>query len=536
MAELIYRTEDIPFENLQDLFVETSLDRAIIDAIKAPSPAIVVGSRGVGKSFLLRIAEAELEEKFSEERVMPIYVSFNRSSLINSNDPRQFFHWMLSIICGKILRSLRKYGLLATFSRSVSLLAGGEISNAGENRIDNIVNAFEKSWQNPQQQVDVSGLPSIDDFKDLVEEVCLEFNIKRFNILIDEAAHIFRPEQQRQFFTMFRDLRMPRISCNAAVYPGVTFYGDSFQPVHDASFFYLDRNIFHHDYLNSMREIVENQVGSTSDMLKAINKNTDHFNLLAYASSGNPRILLKTVGRADRMNAIQVNEIFREFYKTEIWTEHSQLGERYIGHRDVIDWGRKFMESNVLPELKAKNDRYLEEDKKTTCFFWIHRDSPESVKEALRLLTYTGLVTEHAQAIKATRAEIGTRYQVNLGILLSMETIPTNTGLSIVKGIDVRRMPEYGMSHAAFDGIANLDVNFAEMDATILKEQLDKDISDLDLASWQINELRQIKINNVGDILRATEGQLMQMYYIGEKRARRIKSAAIASVLEYLSG
>ncbi len=537
MLELIYRTEDISSEDLEKLFVETSLDRQTIDALKAPSPIVIVGSRGVGKSFLLRMAENELNKAFSTERVMPIYVSFNRSSLIHSNDPKQFLHWMLSIVCSKIVRTLRKHGFLASVGQSISLIAGGNAQNDGESNVEKIIELFESSWQNPEKQIDVSTLPSIDDFKDAIEEVCQQFNIRRFNLLIDEAAHILRPEQQRQFFTLFRDLRMPRISCKAAVYPGITFYGDSFQSVHDATFLYLDRNVFHVDYLKNMREIVENQIESSSELLKSISKNINNFNILAFAASGNPRILLKTVARADKMNSTQVNELFREFYKTEIWAEHSQLAERYVGHRAIIDWGRKFIENDVLPEIQSKNNRYLEGDKKTSCFFWIHRDSPQSVKEGLRLLTYTGLVSESAQGIKGTRSEIGVRYQVNLGILFSQESSPASTALNIARNFDIRRMSEFGMNHSAFHEIANLIVDFTAIDSSsVLYTQLHKDISLLDLAGWQRDELRKIGLTTIGDILRATEMKLREMYYVGEKRARRIRSAALASVLEYLSG
>jgi hypothetical protein len=64
MADLIYRTEDIANEDLLDFFVETKQDRSIIEALKAPSPVVLVGSRGVGKSFLFRIAEEELLSNF----------------------------------------------------------------------------------------------------------------------------------------------------------------------------------------------------------------------------------------------------------------------------------------------------------------------------------------------------------------------------------------------------------------------------------------------------------------------------------------
>src|SRR2546430_11908856 len=55
---------------------------------------------------------------------------------------------------------------------------------------------------------------------------------------------LFRsPEQQRAFFTLFRDLRTAYLSCKAAIYPGVTAFGDTFQPAHDASMLVLDRDL-----------------------------------------------------------------------------------------------------------------------------------------------------------------------------------------------------------------------------------------------------------------------------------------------------
>ncbi len=536
MQELIYRTEDISNDELEDLFVETTLDRTIIDALKAPSPVVLVGSRGVGKSFLFRIAEHEQYISFSHDKVMPIYVSFNRSSLIHTKNTRQFANWMLSILCGKIIRCLKKQGYLTSNSVPISIIAGGSISNNGETRIEKIISSFEESWQTAEVEVDIKGLPTIEDFKDAIEEICQQFKIKRFNFLIDEAAHIFRPEQQRQFFTLFRDLRMPYISCNAAVYPGVTFYGDSFQPIHDATFYYLDRDIFHENYIENMREIVEKQMDASSDLLKAISKNINNFKILSYAASGNPRILLKTLARAGKMNSTQVNEIFREYYKIEIWSEHSLLSDKYSGHKEIIDWGRKFMEIEALPVIQKKNTRYLEEGKKTTCFFWVHRDSPQAVKEALRLLTYTGIVTENAPGIKGTRSEIGTRYQVNLGTLFALETVPTNTALNIARNFDLRRMSEYGMNHSMYAEISILS-NFSEVDtSTVLAREMKKNIDVLDLAQWQKIELKKIGINSIGEILTATENKLREAYYIGEKRARRMKSAALASVYEYLSG
>src|SRR5262249_8895659 len=149
-------------------------------------------------------------------------------------------------------------------------------------------------WRNPGGVVDGSAVPTVDDLKDALEDLTGELGLKRFVLLIDEAAHIFLPEQQRQFFTLFRDLRSHCVTCNAAVYPGVASFGDTFQPAHDAKMLYIDRDVLSADYVENMREIVEKQT-EDSTTLKNIAQNGRNFAILAYAASGNPRLLLKTL-------------------------------------------------------------------------------------------------------------------------------------------------------------------------------------------------------------------------------------------------
>jgi hypothetical protein len=162
-------------------------------------------------------------------------------------------------------------------------------------------------------------LPSVDTMKDALEDLSSELNVTRFALLIDEAAHIFVPEQQRQFFTLFRDLRSHCITCNAAVYPGVTSFGETFQPAHDATMLSLDRDILASNYIESMREIVEKQADSS--IFKRIVQNGKNFAILAYAASGNPRLLLKTISMAPAVSSREVSEVIRSYYRTDIWAE-----------------------------------------------------------------------------------------------------------------------------------------------------------------------------------------------------------------------
>jgi len=494
-------------------------------------------SRGVGKSFLLRVAQSELLADFEAQRVLPVYVTFNRSSLINTTDRQQFQNWMLARICARITRALHCAGLIAGTSSALSILTGDHEAPVPDRAtaIEALADRFEDSWKGEPIAIDTSSLPLLDDFKDALQDICTDVQIARIVVLIDEAAHILLPEQQRQFFTLFRDLRSPYISCKAAVYPGVTSYGDTFQPSHDATMLSFDRDILGADYIDTMREIVVKQAESAT--LENIARYDKNFSLLAFAASGNPRVLLKTLSRAPKLNSTETNDVVREYYRNDLWSEHSTLPQKYAGHQHLIDWGRQFIEGTVLPDLQKKNGQYIEQEQKSTCFFWIHRDAPQPVKEALKLLAYSGIVSEHATGIRATRSEVGTRYAVNLGALIALEATPTSTGLPIARSLTPKRMSEFGANHPMYQSLLAVVPTFSEPSVgAVLQQQLAKPIEVLDITEWQNSKLHELGLPTVGDVLRASEDKLQTMSYVGEKRSRRIRNAALAAVFEYLSG
>lgn len=538
MTDFFFRTEDIKGDEVLDYFVESSTDRQIVDSLKNRNPTILLGSRGVGKSFLMKVAQAELLRDFERDRVFPIYVSFTKSSLVLSGGDERFHFWMLARICSSILRGFAKQGLLAASPLSIKVLAGSDVrQDAPDTLIEKVAEEFENGWKQPDQAIDVTSLPDVDVLKEAIEDTCSALSIDRIALFIDEAAHIFLPTQQRQFFTLFRDLRSAYLTCNAAVYPGVTSFGSTFQPVHDASIISVDRDVTDSAYVNHMREIVVKQ--AESRMIQNIETHGENFAVLAYASTGNPRSLLKTVARAHDISTAKTNEVIRDYYRNDVWAEHSLLSGRYAGYRPLIDWGRSFLENTVLPELKKKNDQYLSTDKKTSCFFWVHRDAPETVRQALRILSYTGIVTEHFQGVKATRSEIGTRYLVNLGCLFTLEgSAPAAAAFRIATNITVKRMTEYGVNHSVFSKLEGVHANLddEQVGNAALKEQLGRDIEVLDITDWQRAKLRELNLNTVKEVLGATEVQLKKAHYVGDVRSRRMRNAAIAAVYEFLSG
>ena len=136
MNDFYYRTESIKKEEILELFVESTLDREIINLFKSQSHIVLEGSRGSGKSFLMKVAQAELLNNLANEKILPIYVTFMQSSLLHSNDPNQFYHWMIAKIIKETLKAFQKNGLL------VSQYAGSLLGDAEVNNLQVIVSKF----------------------------------------------------------------------------------------------------------------------------------------------------------------------------------------------------------------------------------------------------------------------------------------------------------------------------------------------------------------------------------------------------------
>lgn len=537
-SDFIIRTEDLRPDAALALYVPTPRDEALISLLASQTPLVLEGSRGTGKSLLLRVCEQRQLQTFAETKVLPVYLSFVKSSLIDTGRPNQFVHWMLARLSGQIVRTIQKKGLALGASRALSVLTGGTspVNGDTKTRLEEVAEAFEQSYKRPREAVDDTPVPEVEDFRDAIEDICDDLSIERINVLFDEAAHIFRPEQQRQFFTLFRDLRSPRMTCNAAVYPGVTAYGSTFEGTHDARIEQLSRDIGTPAYFEQMREIVLRQ--ASPELAARINKNGATFNALAYAVSGNPRILLKTVAKTPQMSTGAVNAVIKDFFRNEVWAEHSGLSGRYPGHKSLINWGRRFVESAVIPEAKKKNDGWRERGaSERSNVIWVSRDAPEAAKEALRLLTYTGILGKMDDGIKGTGSQIGSRYSINVGCLVAEEANPVEVISDLQRYNSIKRFTEFGASRREFAEISASVGEEVEADMSVaLGELLTRSVDDLDLSAHQRQALHSVGVDTIAKALSATEQDFQAARYIGPVRSRQMKNVVMAAALEYLSG
>lgn len=532
MSEALIRTEDLTIDEVNRLYVDTLVDRENIEALKSNQPLLLIGSRGTGKTMLMKKAESELTDEFVSKRILPVYTSFATSAICENTN---IFKLMVSKILISLRIKLKEQGIIVNGSifKPIVNKNMNPVVKKLEEYIGNVSNSVDDDSDVPYID-DENIVSNIDYFREFVKELCEEFNIKKLIIMFDEACQIFAPKQQREFFELFRALRSPIIVCKAAVYPGLVSYG-TFQQFHDATTKKIERSILASDYIDKMREIVKKNY--PNEYVKMI-ENGDLLNTVIYCSNGNPRFLLKSLNvileKNNSLKASVVNDVIKEFYRATIWTEHTKLEERYKGHKNMIEWSRKFIENVVSNDIAKINTL----GEKTTVYFAVSRKSPEVIKQAIKILEYSGIVTLDVEATKF-RYDYYDRYQLNFGIVL-LATTTSNFAIvckNIMDNISQKKFPNYGENSSAYEGATNLVIVDEEIDKKgFLDSILNKKVDELDISPKLLKRLNAAGIILIKDIFEKDESELKKIHYIGPVRSRQIYNDVMAAVIEYISG
>ena len=72
MSEFVIRTEELTNEQISDFYVSSDYEQDVINKLIAPSPVLLIGSRGVGKSFLFKVSEIQLINTYEKQRILPV--------------------------------------------------------------------------------------------------------------------------------------------------------------------------------------------------------------------------------------------------------------------------------------------------------------------------------------------------------------------------------------------------------------------------------------------------------------------------------
>jgi hypothetical protein len=110
---------------------------------------------------------------------------------------------------------------------------------------------------------------------------------------MDDAAHAFSPDQQREFFEISRVLRSRVVAAKAAVYPGITSFSANFHVGHEAELVEAWHQSDDPTYLSTMRAMVERRL--PADLYRQLTERSEYVDYLALASFGLPRGFLNMV-------------------------------------------------------------------------------------------------------------------------------------------------------------------------------------------------------------------------------------------------
>lgn len=272
----IEQAEYLDHQSFIDWGAEHPDEAVIIRKLTQGGAKLITGPRGCGKTTLILRAYRNL---LASDNALPAYVNFKRSltiePLYTSGDKGTFYFSQWIIL--KVYDGL--YEALSEISQTTRL------SIRHEDVISRI-SALELCNFGRLQDLELT----IDNLETDICKILKKLGRVRCVLLLDDAAHAFSPEQQRDFFDFFRRIKTREISPKAAVYPGVTSYSSSFHVGHDAEEIDVWVKPDRPGYLKFMRRVIEGRFPEASEPLLYSDK--EALDLLCYSAFGIPRAFL----------------------------------------------------------------------------------------------------------------------------------------------------------------------------------------------------------------------------------------------------
>jgi len=541
------RAEFLSRRELDEWTATASGDRLILGKLVGPGAKLLTGPRGSGKSTFLRRAYYSL---LDTQAAFPVYVNYAKSLALEplfherANALALFRHWVLLKIA---IAATETYEDLPGGTAPAELKA---IAAYGRS----LVGSLETGSKPDLIKVPVA----LSALVELLEAAADSIGARRTVLLLDDAAHAFSPEQQHEFFEIFRQLRTRRIAPKAAVYPGVTSYSPFFQVGHEAelveAWFRPDED----EYVPVMRELVAKRLPAA--MSARLTERPEHLDLLAYAAFGIPRGFLNMVSQVlgvdnDKPTAPSRQAVLRAV------TDHAEttgrvftaLSAKLPRFKHFIEVGEEILRAGVQSIQAYNGDKSLSSKAVTLA---LSEPVPSEVERITQLLEYAG-VFRRQDSVSRGEKGVFRRLSVHYAFLITGNAFSLGKSYSLsdlVRALGsrdphefVRRSPE-NLAGKDYQARCKLDLpacrscGAARVNerqrfcmncgtelsrASVYSELLEAPIELLPITAAKIAGIRQhTALRTVQDILSDDENQLLNVPYIGPVWHARIKRCA----------
>lgn len=565
------RTEDLLYDQVAQLTVLGDFERKVVDTLKQSGAHLLQGSRGVGKSMLLRQAEVEMDKDFSYEKKLCVYVNFKTSTLLEGVKAEQrdaFQVWVGAKILQALYDKLIKLDIVGHEEiQDPYFKVFGVTSVRGiQTTLKEKIHLLQKLAMtiNKQPLIDQIGTSFLDRVNDvtflneLIREILDAFSISKVILLFDEAAHTFIPAQQEIFFEIFKLLHGGKVAVKAAVYPSVTSYGRNFEVGHDAIVISMDRfetgNIGRGTNRELFRNMLDKRLPKTGSLRKKLFSKGHLLDQCIDLSTGNPRaflhLLTRTIDKGYSDRALLLST--QEFVDRELLPYHSNLSKRLPKFAHHVKVGIDLLRGYIIPEIRHKNFK----EKKSgyqSAYFTIQRDMSPNLKLSLDLLCYSGVLSSQG-TVKIAERKTGLRYMVHLSLLFTEKAFSSKNISDAINALSLTDYREFSSTDRQIDAfldslkdltekcsICSADIapnaKFCSECGTkletgsIISKLLDEPVEALSI-SEKIKARIRPNFHLVGEVIQASREEIMQIKYIKEVRSRIIKNAAD----EFISG
>ena len=489
-VNLILAAEDCDPTHFPQLHKFSANDKRVIEKLIAHGPVLLEGGRGSGKSALMIAASLALAPHNPDSGVFGIYLSLRHLPLLRTSG-REYEEIFCKLVSTRIQELLQKGGGPFTF----------------------------------RQAHDVETLQFA------VTSLSREMGM-RIVLLFDDAAHIGREASLGDFFDIFRTLSSNTVSCKATIYPGVTNFGTRFDIYNDATVVEVIRDEDQADFSKLFFDVLaaryprllnrsvappltlevvagflgQSVLGNMRGFIFACNELADIV--------GNKSIGLSTL--SETLLKLAVN------YYWPLLEEVSPKLGKYV---PMVDPARQIAEV-ILKECGSKG--------KGTRAALVHREIVGRLSKPFEILEYAGFISmrESSRALKSGGR--GSRYALNLCILL--ENVP-GTRLTTQLFDKWRILREEPMEfHVRGSHLTSITLPelLEGADLGILLEPVGKlrksNAYPYGLTDHMIETLTSAGKLQVGDLTRATDDELDKLEYIGPAKIKRIRSVVAQAI------
>ena len=525
----------------------TDDNRRVLAKLKGPGAKLLTGPRGSGKSTLLRAAYFSLLESSD---ALPVYVNYSRSLALeplfhhNANALALFRQWVVMKIVDDTTKSFDE--LHETLPPDLTALAKTAAT---------YIEALAVGIEPAPDELALS--PSA--LVKRLETWARSAGRRRVVLLLDDAAHAFSPQQQREFFEVFRELRSSRVAPKAAVYPGITSYSPYMHVGHEAELIEAWYRPDNDDYLPTMRALMERRLPLS--LRERLTGREELVDLLALASFGLPRGFLvmlsqilgveedETVTRPSRRAA----DAAIASHAASVRGIFGSLADKMPRYKRFVEVGSE-LERAVTRGLTRFN-RTRPQTGKAVVVGLADPLGPELTK-VLGMLEYAGVLRSVGSVSRGVKG-VFYRYELHYAIVLQENALSLGRSASTSGIVDALRSRDahafmrsrgttllgddycdrctLDLAPCQFCGTPRIseDAHFCMKcgrpltEASIYEELLKAPIDRLPLTPKKIEGLlTHTSVRTVGDILLDDEAAVRQVPYVGPIWAARIHNYA----------